>query len=83
MGINYNFQTIMDLKLAAVFILIGFGCGLLAAAKVGIGVTNIENNIGKVKGNGGTVQVDQTTPAQPEPKKKGFLKRIFTKKDKI
>jgi len=61
-------------------IIIGIVIGLVIAKKIGIGDTNIENNIGKIKRNDGTVNVEQK---QPEIKpKKPFFKRIFTRKNR-
>lgn len=74
----------IDIKLLALVLLIGIILGFLLAAKIGIGDTNIENNIGKIKGNDGTVNVEQKQPVI-EPKKplvKRVFQSIFTRKNK-
>jgi len=65
-----------------VFIL-GVVVGIIVGDKLGIG-TDITNEIGKIKnkGDNGVIDVDQKQEPQPE-KRKGLLKRIFTKKSKI
>jgi len=70
----------IDIKLLALVLLIGIIIGFLLAVKIGVGDTNIENNIKKIKGNDGTVNVEQTQP-EIEPKKP-FFKRIFTRKNR-
>ena len=66
--------------------LIGIICGLVIGVLIGANVapdTEITNNIDKIKGNDGVVKVDQSIDQQQTKKKKGWLKRIFTKKEKI
>jgi len=71
----------IDIKLIALILLIGFIAGFITAAKIGVGDTHIENNIKKIKGNDGVVNVEQK---QPDIElKKPFLKRLFTRKNKI
>ncbi len=66
--------------------LIGIICGLIIGVFIGANIapdTEITNNIEKIKGNDGVVNVDQSIESQPAKNKKGWLKRIFTKKEKI
>ena len=66
--------------------LIGIIFGLIIGVLIGANIapdTEITNNIDKIKGNDGVVKVDQSIGSQPATKKKGWLKRIFTKKEKI
>ena len=66
--------------------LVGIIFGLIIGVLIGANIapdTEITNNIEKIKGNDGVVNVDQSIEQQPTKKKKGWLKRIFTKKNKI
>ena len=66
--------------------LVGIILGLIIGVFIGANIapdTEITNNIEKIKGNDGVVNVDQSIEQQHTKKKKGWLKRIFTKKYKI
>ena len=66
--------------------LVGIIFGLIIGVFIGANIapdTEITNNIEKIKGNDGVVNVDQSIDQQPTKKKKGWLKRILTKKNKI
>lgn len=66
--------------------LIGIIFGLVIGVFIGANIapdTEITNNIEKIKGNDGVVNVDQSIEQQQKKNKKGWLKRIFTKKNKI
>lgn len=74
----------MEIKLCIIFLLIGFILGIIVSAKLKINGTEISNHIDKIKGNNGSVTVDQTIPAEmtSEQKKEGLFKRIFKRKNK-
>ena len=68
------------------WLLIGIIFGLVIGVFIGANIapdTEITNNIDKIKGNDGVVNVDQSIEQQPTKKEKGWLKRILTKKEKI
>lgn len=68
------------------WLLVGIIFGLITGVFIGANIapaTEITNNIDKIKGNDGGVNVDQSIEQQPTKNKKGWLKCIFTKKDKI
>ena len=73
----------MDIKLIALILSIGIVIGMVISAKLKIGSTEITNEIRKVKGNGGIVDISQSMPSEikTEPKK-GLFKRIFPRKNK-
>lgn len=77
----------IDIKIIAVFFLIGFIVGFITAVKLKAGGTEISNNIRKIKTDEGLVTVDQSMPSEIkiETKKrhiKRFFQSIFSRKNK-
>lgn len=72
-----------DIKILALVLVIGICIGMVISAKLKIGSTEITNEICKVKGNGGIVDISQSMPSEikTEPRK-GLFKRIFSRKNK-
>lgn len=67
------------------YFLLGCLCGMIGGVILGANVApdEIVNEIGKIKGNGGQVSVEQVQEAiKEERKRKGLLRKIFTKKNK-
>lgn len=65
------------------YFLLGCLCGMIGGVILGAKVApdEIINEIGKIKGNGGQVTVDQVQE-DVKKKKRRFLRGIFTKKNK-
>ena len=69
----------MDIKISLLLIRFGIVIGLVLASKIGIGNTNIVNEIDKIKttGDNTSVNADLTSNAK---QKRGLFNRIFKKK---